>query len=79
MYRYEILQSNPLFPFQCVYGILCRQKINENWVPVAVAAPFSDDREAVSALAQKCTRFQLSPGYLAEVVADFITEDYLPT
>lgn len=79
MYRYEIIESKSPLYSRSPYGILCKQKISESWVPVAVAAPFSDDREAVSALAQKCTRLQLSPGHLAEVVVDFITEDYLPT
>lgn len=79
MYRYEILESiSPLYS-RSPYGILCKQKINESWVQVAVAAPFSDDKEGVSTLAQKCTRLQLSPGHLAEVVVDFITETYLPT
>lgn len=74
MYLYETLQMKAIPPSHAHYGILCKQMQNERWVPVAVAAPFSADMDAVTALAEKCTRLQLSPEHLIDVVSDFISQ-----
>ncbi len=74
MYLYETLQMKAISPSHGPYGILCKQKQNKSWVPVAVAAPFSGDMDAVTALAEKCTRLQLSPEHLIDVVSDFISQ-----
>ena len=74
MYHYETFQMKAASPSCGLYGILCKQKQNERWVPVAVAAPFSSDLDAVMALAKKCTFLQLLPEHLIDVVSDFIVQ-----
>lgn len=74
MYLYETLRMKAISTSHAHYGILCKQKLNETWVPVAVAAPFYADMDAVTALAEKCTRLQLSPEHLIDVVPDFISQ-----
>ncbi len=79
MYLYETLQMKAISPSHGPYGILCKQKQNKSWVPVVVAAPFSGDMDTVTALAEKCTRLQLSPEHLIDVVSDFISQTDLIT
>jgi len=55
------------------------KKQNEHWVAVAIAAPFSDNAEAVSRLAEKCIALQLSPQHLLDVVSDFISQSAFNT
>lgn len=55
------------------YGILAKEEIGGSWIAVAVAAPFSDDYEAVCKLAESCSACQLSPMHLIDVVSDFIS------
>lgn len=74
MYLYETFQMKAISPSHGLYGILCKQKQNERWISVAIAAPFSGDIDAVTALAEKCTRLQLSPEHLIDVVSDFISQ-----
>lgn len=71
MYRYEVFKAHPLS--RGSYGILAKEEIDGNWIAVAVAAPFSDDYEAVSRLAKSCSSCQLSPMHLIDVVSDFIS------
>jgi len=68
-----------LLASQISYGMICREKQNERWAAVAVATPFSDDFEAVSSLAKKCTELQLSPEHLIDVVSDFISQTVMST
>ena len=72
MYRYEVFEMRTVFASRKSYGIVCKEKRNGGWVPVAVAAPFSGDREAVSRLAGTCTARRLPPERLPEAVADFM-------
>lgn len=72
MYRYEAFQTRSLFSPS--YGILAKEEQGGDWIAVAVAAPFSDDYEAVSKLAETCSNCQLSPVHLIDVVSDFITQ-----
>jgi len=72
MYSYEVLKAHPLS--HDPYGILAKTDQYGDWVPVAVAAPFSSDFEAVSRLAETCTALQLSPEHLIDVVSDFISQ-----
>ena len=75
MYRYKILQMKEVYLSPVRYGLICKH----SWVPVAVAAPFSCDWDALTALAEKCTRLQLPPEYLIDVVPDFVTQASLST
>lgn len=71
MYKYEIFKPHSLSHDS--YGILAKEEMDGNWIPVAVVAPFSDDYEAVSKLAESCSACQLSPMHLIDVVSDFIS------
>lgn len=78
MYRYEPFQMKHSFS-QSSYGILGKVEQDGIWITVAVVAAFSDHYEAVSLLAEKCTRLSLSPGQLLDVVTDFITQETMDT
>ncbi len=73
MYKYETIETRSLFSSHHSYGILVKEELNGNWVTVAVAAPFSHDREAVAKLAETCSSLQLSPVHLLDVISDFIS------
>ncbi len=75
MYKYETVETRSLFSPYHSYGILVKEELNGNWVAVAVAAPFSHDREAVAKLAETCSSLQLSPIHLIDVVSDFISQN----
>lgn len=72
MYRYELLKMRSSLTFRDLYGILGREERDGVWAAVAVAAPFSDDLEAVAKLAERCTDQQVSPEKLIDVVSDFV-------
>ncbi|MCX4372243.1 MAG: hypothetical protein OSJ58_10520 [Dysosmobacter sp.] len=78
MYRYEPFQMKHSLS-QSSYGILGKVEQDGIWITVAVVAAFSDHYEAVSLLAEKCTRLSLSPGQLLDVVTDFITQETMDT
>lgn len=66
IYRYYLHES-------CIglrYGIVAKQNVN-GWTTVALAPGFSDDLGAVLALARDCTKAQLPPEKLIDVIADF--------
>ena len=79
MYRYEVSTTKTLLASHSQYGILAKEMQNGKWVTVAVAAPFSGDREAVAKLADTCSTLQLSPIHLVDVVSDFIFQNSLAT
>lgn len=70
-YRYEPFEARSEFYFCSPYGILCRKKQGGVWAVVSVIAPFSEDRAAVSRLAESSTALGLSPCQLLDVVAYF--------
>ena len=74
VYRYEVIEMRSSFTAHAPYGILGRQEHDGSWVPVAVAAPFSADLEAVRQLAETCTTLQISPGQLIYVVSDALAQ-----
>lgn len=61
------------------YGILMKQRYQDSWSTVAVVSPFSRDKAAVLHLIDLCTKLQLSPEHLLDVVQDFITMHSLST
>lgn len=79
MYRYEVFQMKPLFASSNIYGILAKEYQDGSWIPVAVAAPFSNNRVDVANLAETCSSLQLSPMHLIDVVSDFISHNAFPT
>ena len=78
MYRYELYQMRSPASRNS-YGILAKESLNGVWVTVAVAAGFSNNREDVFLLAEKCTELQLSPEHLIDVVSDFISQAAIDT
>ncbi len=61
------------------YGILVKECMHGSWPTIAVVAPFSGDRAAVLGLIDRCTRLQLDPEHLLDVVQDFLTQQLLTT
>ena len=79
LYRYEILQMKEVYLSPVRYGLICKHRQGSRWLPVAVAAPFSCDWDTLTALAEKCTRLQLPPEHLIDVVSDFVSQASLST
>ena len=79
LYLCEVLQMKELYLSHVRYGLICKHRQGSRWVPVAVAAPFSSDCDALTALAEKYTRLQLPPEHLIDVVSDFISLSSLST
>jgi len=77
MYSYEVFKAHPLS--HDPYGLLAKKEHRGDWITAAVVAPFSDDFEAVSKLAERCTALQLSPEHLIDVVSDFISQSAMGT
>lgn len=77
-YRYEVYQMTSV-DSNSSCGILGREKLSGAWTTVAIVAAFSDNREAVSRLAERCTDLQLSPEQLVDVVSDFIAGEIMDT
>ncbi len=60
-----------------IYGILVKEHCQDRWVTVSLIAAFSHDGDAVLHLIERCTRLQLSPEHLLDVVQDFLTQQVL--
>lgn len=74
VYRYFLHDlKSPLHPSPN-YGILMKERFAESWATIAVVAPFSHDRAAVMQIIRQCTKLQLSPEHLLDVVQDFLTQ-----
>ena len=54
------------------YGILVKEYMHGSRSTIAMVAPFSGDRTAVLGLIDCCTRLQLDPEHLLDVVQDFL-------
>ena len=74
MYQYEVTKTRPPLTRFELYGIVCMRKQAGKWIPAAVVAPFSSDREAVAGLAEKCTVLQLCPERLIETISEFLPQ-----
>lgn len=73
MYRFQVIEmSCPATGLddRPLYGILAEEKSSGGWAAVTVAANLSFDKNFVAGLAGKCTRLQLDPIHLADVVED---------
>ena len=58
---------------RCVaYGILVERQDGTKWVPVTIAADVSYDPDVAAQLAEACTRQQLDPERLVDVISDFL-------
>lgn len=78
-YRYclhELRDSSFCIPS---YGIVMEQRLEDRWSTVAVVSPISRDRASVIRLIDLCSKLQLSPEHLLDVVQDFLTMEYLST
>ena len=54
------------------YGIVAQEQAEYGWTPVLIAGNISCNPEFVCNLADRCTREQLDPCHLADVVRDAI-------
>lgn len=73
MYKYVPFKMTPPYSCSRPYGLLCKERRAGGWVTVALAVPFSGDREAVARLAERCTALRLGPEHLPDMVADFLS------
>lgn len=78
-YKYCLHELRDPFRRALSYGILVKECSQERWFTVAVIAPFSSDKVAVLNLIDRCTKLQLSPEHLLDVVQDFLTQQALTT
>ncbi len=74
VYRYFLHEMKSPAHGSPAYGILVKERFAGTWATVAIVAPFSLDRTAVTQLIQRCTKLQLSPEHLLDVVQDFLTQ-----
>lgn len=74
LYRYFLHEVQSPSQNAPAFGILMKERFAENWATVAVISPFSNDRAAVLQIIQHCTKLQLSPEHLLDVVQDFLTQ-----
>lgn len=76
-FRYFLHEMRDPFRKSASYGLLVKERFPSGWASVAVVAPFSQDRTAVTLLARKCTLLQLSPLQILDVVHDFLDQQSL--
>ncbi len=74
VYRYFLHEMKSPSHGSPAYGILVKERFAGTWATVAIVAPFSLDRTAVIQIIQRCTKLQLSPEHLLDVVQDFLTQ-----
>lgn len=77
MFRYRVIELRCFsqeLGRHSKYGVLAEQKRRGSWIAKAVTAELPANREAVTALAEKWTTYQLDPIHLADVVADIFYE-----
>ena len=67
----EMHHAIPRFGRCVAYGILAERQDGTKWVPVTIAADVSYDPDVAAQLAETCTRRQLDPEELANVISDF--------
>ena len=77
IYRYYLHELTVPPHATPTYGILVKQRFQECWYTVAIVAAFSHDKAAVLRLIDRCTKLQLSPEHLLDVVHDFLTQQGL--
>ncbi len=76
MFRYTLVEGSSFVfhnkQYQS-YGILAWHRTVNGWQEVAIAPDISCDRNMVLNLAEQCTRLQLDPIHLLDVVMDAIS------
>ena len=73
MYRYRTVELPCALAAagrRLLYGLLAEQYVRGRWVTVAITADLSCDKTFVERLAQTCTRLQLNPIHLLDVLLD---------
>lgn len=72
VYSYCLHELYDPFQHTPAYGILVKRRSGKRWSTVALVVPFSSDKLAVLDLIDRCTKLQLSPEHLLDVVHDFL-------
>ncbi len=75
MVRYEVVGERLYSPdhgWYTGYGIRAYRRVEDAWEPVVTVSDLSTDRQAVEALAHRCTAGELSPIHLRDVVEDWL-------
>jgi len=78
-YLYCLHEMRDPFRRSLSYGILVKECRHGSWSTIAIVAPFSGNRSAVLGLIDRCTKLQLDPEHLLDVVQDFLTQQLLST
>lgn len=74
-YRYVLYETRGAARLFYTYGILGQKRVDNDWVTVTIAAPFSSSRQSVVQLAKLCTEQQLDPIHILDVIHDFMNTD----
>ena len=74
VYRYFLYELKSPSYQSPTYGIMVKERFAGSWATIAVVAPLSHDKAAVTQIIQRCTKLQLSPEHLLDVVQDFMTQ-----
>ena len=73
VYRYLLHELRGAALRSPEYGILVKQRCAQGWSTIALIAAISRNKHEVEHLAACCTKLQLSPCHLLDVVQDFLT------
>ncbi len=75
MMRYEVMEERLYSPdagWYTGYGIRACRQTGDRLEPVLTVSDISLSREQVTGLAERCTKGQLAPVHLKEVIDDFL-------
>ncbi len=59
------------------YGILVQEHFPGGWTTIAIVSPLSRDQDSVALLIKKCSRLQIPPEQLWDVIHDFLAQEVL--
>lgn len=75
LYRYVLYETRGAARICYAYGMLGQKCADGDWMTVAIAAPFSNNKSSVVQLAKLCTEQQLDPIHILDVIHDFMNID----
>ena len=70
MYRYRPVEMWSTDWNRITYGILAEERCDDFWRSIAIVPDVSCDKAFVERLTVKCTKGQLSPTHLLDVIID---------
>lgn len=70
MYRYRAVPQKSFIGNCVTYGLLAEELSADEWIAIAIIPDVSCDGNFVSRLADRCSRGQLAPCQMLDVVLD---------